>query len=416
MATLPDTVIAALTARLGPVDTALADRFPGEPSARQPVHTCYVPADQVRADIVDVWRSRALHALDTHSPQPAQLAEVTGTAPAEAEVVYAYTRRMLAAEPIQDLRVDLEDGYGTRDDATEDDHAASAAQALLEASVAGHFPASYGLRPKSLAAGVRARGLRSLDIFFTTLAGRGRRVPPGLVITLPKVDTPEQISVFIDVLAELEHRLHLPETPIEVQVETPAAVLCLPTLIAVGRSRGRLVGLHIGTYDYTAALGITAGYQASDHPAVEFATTLMQLTAAGTGIRVADGSSNLLPVGDTATVRAAWRRHADIIRRAWARGLYQGWDLHPAQLVSRHATVASCLLAGLPAALARLAAETTPAGPADSGAVADEPATLRALANHVQRALDTGLLDDTGLTAAGLDRPTLTRLTHPTRN
>jgi citrate lyase beta subunit len=331
-----------------------------------------------------------------------------------AEAVYEYTRTTLTAEPVQDLRIDFEDGYGTRDGATEDSHATSAAEAMLEAAAAGSLPASYGLRPKSLAAAVRARSLRSLDLFFTTLASggaSGAHVPPGLVVTLPKVDDPAQFAVFADVLTELESRLHLPPTPVEVQVETPAAVLSLPAIVAVGRSRGRLAGLHIGTYDYSATLGITAEHQASDHPAVEFATTLMQLTTAGTGVRVADGSSNLLPVGDATSVRAAWRRHADIIRRAWARGLYQGWDLHPAQLVSRHATVAACLLAGLPPALARLAGY---ARASSAGGILDEPATARALAGHVLRALDSGLVDDAGLADAGLDRPTLTHLAHPT--
>ncbi len=411
MATLPDDVTAALTARLVPVDTALAARFPGDPPTRQPVHTCYVPADRVGADIVDVWRTRALRALDTHAPGPAQLAEATGTAPAMAGAVYEYTRRTLAAEPMQDLRVDFEDGYGTRDGVTEDGHATSAAQALLEAAEAGLLPASYGLRPKSLGAAVRARGLRSLDLFLTTLAGGHTRVPPGLVVTLPKVDTPEQVAVFADVLTELECRLRLPPTPLEIQVETPAAVLGLPAIVAVGRGRGRLVGLHIGTYDYSAAMGITAEHQSCTHPAVEFATTLMQLITAGTGVRVADGSSNLLPVGDTASVQAAWRRHADIIRRAWARGLYQGWDVHPAQLVSRHATVAACLLAGLPSALTRLAAY---ASASSAGAVLEDPATTRVLAGQVLRALDGGLVGDAGLTDAGIDRATVTHLARPT--
>ncbi len=191
--------------------------------------------------------------------------------------------------------------------------------------------------------------------------------------------------------------------------------------------RPRLTGLHVGTYDYSAALGVSAEHQAGDHPSVELATALMQLAAAGTGVRVADGSCNLLPVGDRTAVHAAWRRHAELIRRAWMRGLYQGWDLHPAQLVSRHATVAACLLNGLPTVLARLSRWAgTAAGPdygpsavfsppatrasGSPGPVADEPATARALAGHVRRALDAGLLDGAHLAAAGLTRETITGL------
>ncbi len=286
---------------------------------------------------------------------------------------------------------------------------------------------------------MRTRGLRSLDLFVTTLAAGGA-IPPGLVVTLPKVSAPEQVEVFCDILTELENRLGIDSglsagIRLEVQIETPAAVLALPAIVAAGRPR--LTGLHVGTYDYSAALGVSAEHQASDHPAVELATALMQLVAAGTGVQVADGSSNLLPVGDRAAVHAAWRRHADLVRRAWMRGIYQGWDLHPAQLVSRHATVAACLLTGLPAALARLSAWTGTAGSGTagsgtagsgtvgsgtvgsgtvgsgtvgsgtvgSGTVADEPATARALAGHIQRALDAGLLDDADL-PVGLTRST----------
>lgn len=404
MPTLTEETIAALTARLRPVDAALTARFPGDLGTRQPVHTCYLPADRLHPDVVLEWGEAARAALGAHAADPAELAAATGGDPNLAEVVHAHVVQALTLEPIQDLRVDLEDGYGIRSDDVEDDDAVNAAESLRTAAEAGALPPTYGLRPKSLDPAVRARGLRSLGLFLAELAG-DVGPPPGLVLTLPKVSAPEQVEVFIDVLAELERRLEIGTIPLELQIETPAAVLALPTLVAAGGDR--LVGLHVGTYDYSAALGISAENQASDHPSVEYATTLMQLTAAGTGVRVADGSSNLLPVGPTEQVHAAWRRHADLVRRAWRRGLYQGWDLHPGQLVSRHAAVAECLLAGLPAALRRLADY---AAARAGGSVADEPATARALAGHVQRALDARLLDDTGLAAAGLDHTTVDHL------
>ncbi|ONH29785.1 DUF6986 family protein [Pseudofrankia asymbiotica] len=424
MPTLSEHLLTRLTAPLAPVDAALAARHPGEPGTRQPVHTCYVSAERLHPDVVLEWGECAREALAEHAPSPADLAKATGLAeatglgagmdgvarrtgeldPELAERVYAHVRRVLSLDPIQDLRVDLEDGYGIRTDDVEDEHAIAAAEALRMASEAGALPASYGLRPKSLDPAVRDRGLRSLDLFLTALAGDDGG-PPGLVITLPKVSAPEQVGVFLAVLDELVPRIDLNPPAVELQIETPAAVLALPALVEAGF--GRVTGLHVGTYDYSAALGIAAEHQASDHPAVEHATTLMQLVTAGTGIRVADGSSNLLPVGSTDVVRAAWRRHAGLVTRAWRRGIYQGWDLHPAQLVSRHAAVAVNLLAGLPTALARLAAY---AEARSAGAVADEPATARALAGHVLRALDAGLLDDAGLATADLDRAVVARL------
>jgi citrate lyase beta subunit len=393
-----DEVLAALTAPLAGVDAALRARFPGEVAGRQAVHTCYVGAHLVRRDTVTAWAGTARAALDAHAPTPAALAAATGANPDLAGRLDAHVRRVLRDGPVEDLRVDLEDGYGIRPDDVEDTDALAAARALLGAAADGTLPASYGLRPKSLDAAVRARGLRSLGLFLSALAASGPP-PPGLVITLPKVSAPEQVEVFGDVLGAYEQALGLGRTPLEVQVETPAAVLALPALVAAGGTR--LAGLHVGTYDYSAALGIAAEHQASDHPAVELATALMQLAAAGTGVRVADGSSNRLPVGDRNAVLAGWRRHAGLVRRAWFRGIYQGWDLHPAQLVSRHAAVAAAILEGLPAALDRLSAY---AAARLDGAVADEPATARALAGHVLRALDARLLDEPGLAGAGLAR------------
>jgi len=440
--TLPEDLLARLTAPLAAVDAVLAARHPGadSPSAsetdgargqgggrhrsrrRQPVHTCYLPADRMRPDIVAVWAARATALLAAHCGDPASLATATGgdPRPATAAAVHAHVTHTLAVEPIQDLRVDLEDGYGLRPDDVEDADALGAAAALRSAAADGSLPDRYGLRPKSLDPAVRARGLRSLDLFLTALVAGTAAPPPGLVVTLPKVSDPQQLTVFVTVLDELERRLGIAPVRVEVQIETPAAVLALPDLVGAGLALGpgRLVGLHVGTYDYSASLGISAADQASDHPAVEYATAMMQLAAAGTGIEVADGSSNLLPVdGDERPgasgddVRRAWRRHADLVRRAWHRGLYQGWDLHPGQLVSRHAAVAGCLLAGLDEALTRLAAY---AGEVAGGAVADEPATGRALAGHVRRALDAGLLDDTRLGAAGLRRATVERLASDT--
>ena len=100
---------------------------------------------------------------------------------------------------------------------------------------------------------------------------------------------------------------------------------------------GRCAGLHYGTYDYSASVGVAAAYQTMEHPAADHAKAVMQVAAAGTGVPVSDGSTNVLPVGDTAAVRAAWELHARLVRRSLERGLYQGWDLHPAQLPTRYA-------------------------------------------------------------------------------
>ena len=54
-------------------------------------------------------------------------------------------------------------------------------------------------------------------------------------------------------------------------------------------------------------------------------------------MRLSDGSTNTLPVGDSGAVRAGWQLHLKLVRRSLEHGYYQGWDLHPAQLPIRYA-------------------------------------------------------------------------------
>jgi len=185
----------------------------------------------------------------------------------------------------------------------------------------------------------------------------------------------------------------------EVQVETPPAVLGADGSATVARliqaGDGRLTGLHYGTYDYSAACGIAAGYQSLEHPAADYAKAVMQVAAAGTGVRLSDGSTNVLPVGNTTAVHAAWALHTRLVRRSLERGFYQGWDLHPAQLPTRYAATYGFYRDGYAAATARLSAYLGSANTHDIGGVLDEPATARALAGFLLRGRDCGALDET---------------------
>ena len=152
-----------------------------------------------------------------------------------------------------------------------------------------------------------------------------------------------QVKVFCDVLAALEaaHSLPAGSLRFEIQVETPQTVLGADGTVPVGRmihaAGGRVSGLHFGTYDYTASLGILGAYQNLRHPVADFAKGLMMLAAAETGVRVSDGSDNKVPIGDADTVGRRWLAHAEGVTRALRQGIYQGWDLHPAQLPTRFA-------------------------------------------------------------------------------
>ena len=201
----------------------------------------------------------------------------------------------------------------------------------------------------------------------------------------------------------------------ELQIETPQAVLGADGTATVARmihaSRGRCSALHYGTYDYSAAVGVAAAYQSMDHPAADHAKAVMQVAAAGTGVQLSDGSTNVLPVGDRQQVLAAWRLHLRLVRRSLERGYYQGWDMHPAQLVTRYTGTYGFFRDGLAASAARLRAY---AAKAESD-VLDEPATAQALAGFLVRGLDCGAVDEaetralTGLDRADLDRYYLRR-------
>lgn len=391
-----DELCAELDARLRPVDEELARRYPGDRPGRQPVHTVYVPADRIRDDLVPRWSAAALGALRDH-PAPPFPAELAGRVTAK-----------LAAEPIEDLRIDFEDGYGARDDATEDAAAVSAAAYL---ATARPRPPFTGLRIKSLAAPTRRRAVRTLAAFLDALG----RPPDGFVVTLPKVSHPAQVAA----MAALCDRLEGGPGPaagtlrFEVQIETPAAVLGADGTATVARlitaARGRCAGLHYGTYDFATACGVAAAQQSLEHPVADHAKAVMQVAAAGTGVRLSDGSSNLLPVGPPEAVRAAWAVHARLVRRGLERGFYQGWDLHPGQLPTRYGATYAFFRDGMAAAVDRLRAYLARPGAA-AGGVLDEPATARALAGFLLRGLDCGAFDPD---EAGFPRADLERLCCP---
>ncbi|MEV0284185.1 MULTISPECIES: DUF6986 family protein [unclassified Kribbella] len=386
-----DDLAAELDRLLAAADAELAARYPGDRGVRQPVHTVYVPADRYDADTVGEWGSQAKAAL---GDGPAGLTEALDLPADLGAELHERVRAKLEREPIEDLRIDFEDGYGTRPDEQEDAAAVDAARALAKTVKAGSATPYHGLRIKSLEAPSRRRGLRTLDLFVRELAGADA-VTDCFVITQPKVTSVEQVEAMVVVLSTIEraYDLTVGSLPFEIQVETPQAILgpdgsaLIARMISAGA--GRVTGLHYGTYDYSASLGVAAAYQSMDHPVADHAKDVMQLAAAGTGVFVSDGSTNVLPVGDTEAVHAAWRLHFGLVRRSLARGIYQGWDMHPAQLPTRYAATYLFYREGLETAGARLRAYVS----GGNSGYLDEPATAAALAGYVLRGLECGAVD-----------------------
>ncbi|MFH8837992.1 DUF6986 family protein [Streptomyces sp. NPDC017868] len=405
---LAGAVSEGISASLAAVDAELDRRYPGDPGTRQPVHTVYVPGNVFDAGTIRSWGDQALAALDEHAPDAASFAAVLGLSDELAEDVYGRVRAKLEREPVEDLRVDFEDGYAGQD---EDQDAARAARLISEAYANGTAAPYMGIRMKCMEAAVRDRGIRTTDVFLTGLLENGG-LPDGLVLTLPKVTYPEQVSAFVRLLEAFEkaHGLDAGRLGFEIQIETSQSILASDGTAAVARmigaAEGRATGLHYGTFDYSACVGVSAAYQASDHPAADHAKAIMQVAAAGTGVRVSDGSTNVLPVGSTEHVHEAWRLHYGLTRRALARAYYQGWDMHPGHIPTRYAAVFAFYREGFETAAKRLSAYANHVG----GDVMDEPATAKALSSYLLRGLQCGALDTaevdalTGMTRADLER------------
>src|SRR5688572_10434581 len=225
---------------------------------RQPVHTVYGGAHLFRSDTARKLGDVALRTFDAHADDPESLANVLGYAPELAKTVHERVRAKLEREPVEDFRIDFEDGYGNRPDAEEDGHAESAAAEVAAGLSDDTLPPYIGIRIKPLGGELRARSLRTLDIFVTSLFGAtGDQLADRFFITLPKLLSPEEPALLASQLGELEMRLGLPSRTLrfEIMVETPQTIFtrdgaaAMPLMVDAGD--GRITAAHFGTYDFT---------------------------------------------------------------------------------------------------------------------------------------------------------------------
>ncbi|WP_113699955.1 DUF6986 family protein [Nonomuraea lactucae] len=357
-------------------------RLPASGPGWQPVHTVYVPADRFSAATVSGWGAEALALAEAHLAGPGEVAEVFGVPEELAPAVRERVLRKLGREPVEDLRIDFEDGYGVRP-GEEDGHVERAAEAVAAMRAAGTLPRRWGLRVKSFADGDPGRSVRTLDGFVTGVVARAGKLPPGFTVTFPKVLMEGYLRQFAAFLERLEAGLGV-RLRFEMQVEAPQTLEFLRGDLAAALG-GRLAAAHFGVFDYTAAIGLPPHEQRLDHPACDHARHVMQVAFAGTGVELSDGSLAASPAsGSAADVRALWRRHSELVRHSLRHGFYQGWDMHPSHLVSRFATVHAFHLARYDAYRERVRAWE---GQREAGGgVMDEPATIRTLAAALQRA------------------------------
>ncbi len=415
--------------RLRSANLDFAKKYPGDSPVRQPVHTVYGGAQIFKADTARKLGAVALNSLKENAPSASTFVKALGIkASAKLQkVIYDRILAKLKTEPVEDFRIDFEDGYGNRPDSEEDYHAEFTANEVAKGMTEGTLPPFIGFRIKPLTEDLKVRAIRTLDIFITTLVSNtAGKLPNGFVVTIPKVVMPEQISALVELFKELEKKTTLPEgsLKLELMVETPQSIfnsrgeIAIPSFIAA--AEGRCVAAHFGVYDYTASNNITAQYQSMIHPACDFARTVMKVSLAGTGIWLSDGATNIMPVGPhrpthhrplTAKQRAEnrkgvhriWRLNCEHINHSLMNGYYQGWDLHPAQLPVRYAAVYNFFLNELDSASLRLKTFVEKAARATLiGDVFDDAATGQGLLNFFLQGIGCGAITEAEAQATGL--------------
>lgn len=360
------------------------------PPVSPPVHTVVWPADRLTPDTITKIGIDAWTALARYGPDPWSFAQALGVygsheEPPRASVreqqirrfredhramqredfdawlmlaVHARVHERLQARPVEDLRVDFEGGYGTRDDAEEDGHAIAAAEAVASMAARGTLSPRVGLLVKPLSHKSTGRAVRTLELFFDTLAGATTTKLGELVLTLPRVSLPEQVSTAARLLELLEARHRWPRGRVlmELVVETTPALFdeagrcTLPRLVRA--TGGRCVGVHLGSEDLAQACGLAPELADGQSPLADLARGLLRLALGDANVTLSDAVTGPMPTGphpeastltakqradNLAAVHRAWGLGHRQILHALQSGLYQGWDRHGAELPVRYA-------------------------------------------------------------------------------
>ncbi len=335
---------------------------------------------------------------------------------AHAAAIRRRVEAKLAAAPLEDVRVDFEDGYGLRSDDDEDADATRVGQVL--ASRPSAAPRWVGVRVRAFDRATAERSARTLVRVARELDEAS--LPERFVVTLPKVRAPRDVATFVKLLRWVERDRGLREgrLGLELMIEMPSALvaeggLTLGSLLDAGE--GRVTSVHLGAYDLLSACDVAASFQSLAHPLCHLARGLMVLGAAGR-VRVADGATTRLPLPvhrgevdppraeeNRVAIRDALRAHATNVTTALATGIHQGWDLHPAQLVGRYLALAAHYEANLGPSAERLAAFVDQAARARaSGQTFDDAATAEGLLAFFTQGLASTLLTEGDLAATGL--------------
>ena len=452
--TIPSKKRKQLFDKLKKANNAFQKAYPGDRPERQAVHTVYGGANLFKYNSASTLGERALETFNTYAPDFISFGKIFGldginqlddavspkdillqyealpsverkNHPARLSYeVYHKVIHKLNTEAIEDFRIDFEDGYGNRSNEEEDQTAIDAAQEVVKGMKEKSLPPFIGIRIKPFTEEMKERGLRTLDIFVSTLVKQsGGLLPDNFIVMLPKVTIPEQVSTLVDFFEIMEDELKLPKSilKMEMMVETTQSIMdedgINPLFRFIKASKGRCIATHFGTYDYTASCSITAKYQEMDHPVCDFAHHMTKVALAHTGIWLSDGATNTMPIGphrgdnmseqqlkeNSETVHRAWKKGYDHIRHSLWNGFYQGWDLNPAQFPMRYTAVFAFFLESYDDAVERLKTFVDKAARATLiGDVFDDAATGQGLLNYFLRALNSGAITEEEVLVTGL--------------
>jgi len=393
-------------------NSKFSKHYPGDGEQQQPIHTLYGGAQLYKSGATKKIGELALNAFNKYAPNALKLAQALDL-PGNSELWQQVHQRVITKLKdcaVEDFRIDFEDGYGNRPDAEEDATAKFTATEFANALKQGIAAPYMGIRIKPFNEELKVRSARTLDIFISTLIKENNgKVPENFVITLPKVNIPQQVTAFVQLLDHMELQLGLDKgsLKIEIMIETTQALLSsdgsshMPLIYKA--ANGRCRGAHFGTYDYTASFDITAAFQHMQHPACDFALQMMKLTFAGTGVWLSNGATSVMPIGDEKTVHKAWKLAYDDIVHSLEMGYYQGWDLNPAQIPIRYVACYTFFLQSLEQASIRLKNFIEKAAQATLvGDVFDDAATGQGLLNFFLRALNSGAITEAEIEVTGL--------------
>ncbi|MBK7290815.1 MAG: phosphoenolpyruvate kinase [Chitinophagaceae bacterium] len=429
--------------------------YPGDKPDRQAVHTVYGGANLFKADTCIKLGEIALDNLLTYAPDFVALANVLEmegykALPTDEKKIAKLTKKLdkmdeverkqhpawlaytvynkiikkLQTEAVEDFRIDFEDGFGNRPDAEEDETAVNAATALAEGMNEKTISPFIGIRIKPFTEDLKNRGVRTMDIFLTTLLEKtGGKLPDNFIVMLPKVTIPEQVTTMVRLLEIIEKKNNLAAGSLKMETMVEATQIIMddegknPLMKIIRAGEGRLIAAHFGTYDYTASCGITAKYQTMAHPVCDFAHHMTKVALGGTGIFLSDGATNVMPVaphrGDKLSakqlkenrqsVHNAWRIGYNHSMHSLINGFYQGWDLNPAQLPMRYAATYNFFLSSMEDATHRLKTFVDRSAISTlTGDIFDDAATGQGLLNFFLKAMNCGAITEEEATATGL--------------